>query len=244
LIRVDIHELKQEAQTFASSQNASDASTFDIDQIKLSFTLKSMSDGEGVADLVPVGILSHISAQDLETLKFYGVFGEFGPGEVVVEQGVQQTCLFVVVSGILEVVITGQAKEVKLGEIGPGDCIGEVSVFEPGVASATVRVVETAILWSLDVQSLQTYFEQLPVAGGQLMLGIAQLLSKRLRQANQTILSHQIVPVHLSVRSGTLREPIKASSVKEAKESGGGLFGGFLGSKKDSAPKISTRVRK
>jgi hypothetical protein len=96
----------------------------------------------------------------------------------------------------------------------------------------------------LDIQSLQTYFEQLPVAGGQLMLGIAQLLSKRLRQANQTILSNQIVPVHLSVRSGTMREPIKATTtaVKES-GGGGGLFGVF-GSKKAEAPKISTRVRK
>jgi len=201
----------------------------------------AMSDG--VADLVPVGILCNISPQDLETLKFYGVFGEFGPGEIVVEQGVQQTCLFIVISGILEVMITGQAKDVKLGEIGPGDCIGEVSIFEPGTASASVRVVETSVLWSLDVQSLQTYFEQLPVAGGQLMLGIAQLLSKRLRQANQTILSNQIVPVHLSVRAGTLREPIKASTT-ETKESGGGLFGGVFGSKKPEAPKISTRIKK
>jgi CRP-like cAMP-binding protein len=179
----------------------------------------------------------------LETLKFYGVFGEFGPGEVVVEQGIQQTCLYIVISGILEVVMTGQSKEVKLGEIGPGDCIGEVSIFEPGTASATVRVLETSILWSLDVQSLQTYFEQLPVAGGQLMLGIAQLLSKRLRQANQTILSHQIVPVHLSVRSGTLREPIKASSSESKDAGGGGLFGVF-GSKKEVPPKISTRIKK
>jgi len=75
------------------------------------------------------------------------------------------------------------------------------------------------------------------------MLGIAQLLSKRLRQANQTILSNQIVPVHLSVRAGTLREPIKASTT-ETKESGGGLFGGVFGSKKPEAPKISTRIKK
>ncbi|NJK91995.1 MAG: cyclic nucleotide-binding domain-containing protein [Blastochloris sp.] len=205
-----------------------------------------MSDTDGVADLVPAGILSHISVQDLETLKFYGVFGEFGPGEVVVEQGTQQTCLYVVISGLLEVVITGQSKDVKLGEISTGDCIGEVSIFEPGVASATVRVLETSVLWSLDVQNLQTYFEQLPVAGGQLMLGIAQLLSKRLRQANQTILSNQITPVHLSVRSGLLREPIRPGDVAEGKEASSGIFGGLLGSKKDSTakPKIPTRIKR
>jgi CRP-like cAMP-binding protein len=201
-----------------------------------------MSDGS--VDLIPVGILGYISPGDLQTLKFYGTFGEFGSGEIVVDQGAAQTCLYVVISGILEVIIVGSGKEVRLGEIGAGDCIGEVSVFEPGVASASVRVVETAVLWSLDVQSLQTYFEQLPVAGGQLILGIAQLLSKRLRQANQTILSNQISPVHLSVRSGSMREPIKASNTESKENAKGGLFGGFLGSKKDTAPKISTQIKK
>lgn len=200
--------------------------------------------GDGSADLVQSGILGHIAAPDLETLKFYGVFGEFGVGEVVVEQGVQQTCLYVVISGILEVVLTGSSKEVKLGEMSTGDCIGEVSIFEPGLASATVRVLETSVLWSLDVQSLQSYFEQLPVAGGQLMLGIAQLLSKRLRHANQTILSHQISPVHLAVRAGAIREPIKASNSAAKDKEGGGLFGGLLGSKKSTAPKISTQIKK
>ncbi len=197
-----------------------------------------MAENEIIADLSPVGILAHIGPEDLETLKFHGTFGEYGVGEVIVRQGESQTCLYFIISGLLEVVIASGSNEVKLGEIGPGDCIGEVSVFEPGEASATVKVIETSVLWSLDVGSLQNYFEQLPVAGGQLMLGIAQLLTKRLRHANNTILANRILPQHLSVRSGQGKEPLKAENLPQSKGVLGGLFG------KKSTPKFIPKIKK
>ena len=199
-----------------------------------------MSDNEIIADLSPAGILAHICPEDLETLKFYGVFGEYGPGEVIVHQGANQKSLYYIVSGTLEVVISSSTNEVKLGEIGPGDCIGEVSVFEPGEASATVRVLETCVLWSLDVDALQSFFEQLPVASGQLMLGIAQLLTKRLRNANNAILHNRILPHHLSVRSGNAMEPIKADNLRHEKP---GVLGGLFG-KKPGPQKFKPRIKK
>lgn len=215
-----------------------------------------MSD-EVIAELTPVGILSYIAPENLEALKYYGVFGEYGLGEVVVEQGVQQDMLYFVVSGEMEVTVSSTERQVKVGEIGPGDCLGELSIFEPGPASATVVVTKTCVLWCLEVQALQTFFQRLPVAGGQLMLGIAQLLSKRLRHANNAILSNEILPNHLGVRSGSLKEPIRADSAggvysQPASDTGqrqkasGGLLGGLFGGKKDdgSQPSISTHIRR
>ncbi|MFZ5807481.1 MAG: Crp/Fnr family transcriptional regulator [Verrucomicrobiota bacterium] len=197
-----------------------------------------------VAELRAEGILSHISSEDLETLKFYGVFGEYGPGEIVVHEGSDQNRLYVIIAGSLEVLIHSGGEDIVLGSIGAGDCIGEISIFEPGKASATVRVVETAVLWYLDVNSLQSFFEQMPVAGGQLMLGIAQLLTKRLRQANQAIVANRLLPKYLSVRSGKM-QPITAQNlgVDEKKEQSGLLGGLFKGKKQPQAPKISTEIK-
>lgn len=46
-----------------------------------------MSKPELVAELKPEGIFEHVSPLDLEALKFYGTFGEYAPGEVVVKRG-------------------------------------------------------------------------------------------------------------------------------------------------------------
>lgn len=198
---------------------------------------------EVISDLKAVGILSFLDEEALEALKYHGTFGEYGTGEVIIHEGERQYSLWVVLSGKLEVFVETSGKEVKIAEISEGDCLGEVSIFEPGEASASVRVVETAVLWNLEVEQLQRYFEKLPVAGGQLMLGIAQLLSRRLRSSNQQILQNQMTPKHLSVRSGTgLAAPIKAETVEHDKATGG-LFGLFGGDKKDK-PKISTQIKK
>ncbi len=178
--------------------------------------------------MFPTGILAHVQPGELETLKFYGVFGEFGKGEAVIAEGANQDRLYLVLSGKLEVSIDSGGQKIVLGEMGPGDCIGEVSVFEPGPASATVSVVETAVLWHIDVAALQTFFEAIPVAGGSLLLGIAQLLSRRLRQANAAIVANRLLPKHLSVRSGTLREPIRADNIPAEK---GGLLKNLFGRK-------------
>ncbi len=199
--------------------------------------------GEVISDLKAEGILSFMDDEALEALKYHGTFGEYGPGEVIIKEGERQYSLWIVIGGKLEVFIAASGKEVKVAEISDGDCLGEVSIFEPGESSASVRVVETSVLWNLEVDQLQRYFEKLPVAGGQLMLGIAQLLSRRLRSANQQMLQSQLTPKHLSVRSaaGAAPSPIRADNIEPAEKSAGlfGLFGN-----KETKPKISTEIRK
>ena len=189
-----------------------------------------------IAELKPIGILNHLSAEDLEALKYYGVFGEYGPGEIVVKEATDQDKLYVVVAGKLEVIVQHAGEEMVLGIIEAGDCIGEVSIFEPGQASATVRVMETSVLWYLDVNSLQGFFERMPVAAGQLMIGISQLLSKRLRQANQAIIANRILPKHLSVRSGKM-QPIKLENIDKESDRTTGFLGLLKGKK------LSSKIR-
>ncbi len=182
--------------------------------------------GETIEDLKPVGILSHVVPGDLETLKYYGVFGEYGEGDILIEEGSIQDRLYIIINGELEVSVKSSGEKVVLGIIGGGDSLGEVSIFEPGAASATVEVLRSTILWHTDVDSLQSFFEQLPVAGGQLMLGISQLLSKRLRQANSQIIQNHLPPQHMMVRAGR-KEPLRADNIKPADKQGflGSLFG-------------------
>ncbi|MEM1157376.1 MAG: cyclic nucleotide-binding domain-containing protein [Verrucomicrobiota bacterium] len=202
-----------------------------------------MDDSEVIADLTAVGILGYLNDDDLEALKYHGEFGEYGEGEIIVEEGVRQYNLFIIVSGQCEIVLGGGGSEMVVGEIGPGSCIGEVSILEPGDATATVRVKGTAVLWKLDVEQLQAFFEKLPVAAGQLMLGIAQLLCQRLRTANQTIMQSKQTPKHLGVRAGRVQAPIRVTDLIEDKPASGGLFSNLMG-KKQKKPTISTEIKK
>lgn len=147
------------------------------------------------------GPLVYLDEEALSVLSGFGVCHIFPKGTVIIRQDERQLNLYIVLSGALEVITTVNHREVRLATLGVGDCFGEVAIFEPGTASATVRATEDSQLWYLDVENLQTFLQQYPHAGCGLILGVNTILSQRLQQANKLIKTSQIVPGFLSVRS-------------------------------------------
>jgi CRP/FNR family transcriptional regulator, cyclic AMP receptor protein len=145
--------------------------------------------------LPPVGILSALSDQSLSNMAPYGKYEEFPVGTTIIKEGVLQDRFYVVVTGKLSITAMASGKEVPLNVAEAGECLGEVSLLEPGPASATVKVLEPTTLWSMDLEALRNYITEHAGGGGALLMGMASCLSTRLRQANQLIARHQVTPV-------------------------------------------------
>ena len=64
-----------------------------------------------------------------------------------------------------------------------------------GTLAASVRVEEDATLWSMAIGDLRAYLSEHTGGAGALLMGMASCLSKRLRQANQLIAKHHVLPV-------------------------------------------------
>jgi CRP/FNR family transcriptional regulator, cyclic AMP receptor protein len=153
------------------------------------------------AILPPTGILENLDADQLRALTAYGVEQTFNPGQTIIVQGEDQSQLYLLLTGKMNVYAVVNGKEVLLAEVNPGESIGEISIFEPGPASATVKGTTGGQLWRLDVEHLQTFLGDYPDAGVVLLLGLSQLLSRRLRHANEVVKANQIIPGFLSVRA-------------------------------------------
>jgi len=139
----------------------------------------------------------------------YGTVIETVPGQVIIRQGEVNLQLFIVLKGAFDISTDASGHPVHLDSVGAGDCLGEVAVFEPGVASATATSSEAGQLWSIDVEHLQQFLLENPHAGCAAILGITTILSRRLKRANGLIRSNEILPSFLSVRS---RKRAEASS--------------------------------
>lgn len=127
---------------------------------------------------------------DLEERTQLGNFGEFislSDGEVLIDEGHTQDALFMVVSGTFHVqtVVTGRA--VLLGTLKAGDTIGEINMFDPGQASASVVSKSFSEVWRIDRGRLEQYLEAHPRTAARLLVNIATQLSKRLRKTNQKV---------------------------------------------------------
>src|SRR5471030_3063781 len=94
--------------------------------------------------------VGHLKPDDRDLLSSYGEFFPGHPGNVVIEEGVLQTEVFVVISGELEVYANqDDGSKILLARVGPCETLGEISLFNPGPAAATVVVTEFSQLWRI-----------------------------------------------------------------------------------------------
>ncbi len=118
-------------------------------------------------------------------LSSYGEFFPGHPGNVIIEEGAMQTEVFVVISGKLEVHARQEDGSVALlAQVGPGETLGEISLFSPGPAAASVTAVEFSQLWRIADVSLMEFMQENPGAGNLLLRTLASILAQRLRQMN------------------------------------------------------------
>jgi CRP/FNR family cyclic AMP-dependent transcriptional regulator len=148
-----------------------------------------------VPALPPLGILAGLSDRSLANLATYGRYDQFPAGTEIIREGVLQDRFYVVVTGQLTISARSGGKEMPLSMAHAGECLGEVSLLEPGPASASVRVVKDATLWSMNIDDLRAYLLKHAGGAGALLMGMASCLSKRLRQANELIARHHVMPV-------------------------------------------------
>jgi CRP-like cAMP-binding protein len=151
--------------------------------------------GEAAPALPHVGIFAGLSVKSLHNLSAYGKYESFRAGQEIIREGVQQERLYVVVAGRLAIIARHGAQDIAVSEAHAGECLGEVSLLEPGPASATVRVVEDAVVWSLDSTGLRIFIADHSGGGGAFLMGMATCLSARLREANLRICEHHMMPV-------------------------------------------------
>lgn len=147
------------------------------------------------------GILAFMDDESREQLTGYGSLLPTVAGQVIIEEAREQTCLYVVLNGTFNVTTHVSGRDIPLDTVEGGDCFGEVAIFQPGPASATVTSAEAGQLWFMDVQNLQQFLLDWHHAGCALLFGINTILSRRLKRANAVIKANEIMPSFLSVRA-------------------------------------------
>jgi CRP-like cAMP-binding protein len=103
---------------------------------------------------------------------------EFGPGEVVFHQGDQGDRLFLVKSGVLEVLsVPSEATEaVPVAYLGTGEVLGELALLTGSPRSATVRSPEHAELFAMERAVFIDLMDTLPAFSRNLCVVLARRL--------------------------------------------------------------------
>lgn len=103
---------------------------------------------------------------------------EFGPGAVVFRQGDQGDRLYIVKTGVLEILaaLADGSEPMALAYLGMGEVIGELALLTGSPRTATLRCPERAELFTLEKAVFMDLMETLPAFSRNLCLVLARRL--------------------------------------------------------------------
>ena len=125
---------------------------------------------------------------------------------ILIKQGEYVDSLYLVCNGLLSVVINTDEEQFNIGMLGEGQWVGDVSIIEPGPASATIRVLEDVSVLRLTQHKFILLRQKHPATASRLMKAMSVELANRLRESRR---------LSLVVDRGAMRqENDQESSVK------------------------------
>ena len=114
--------------------------------------------------------------------------GELGKvyhdGEVIICEGDEGNCMFVIQEGKVEVLIAGENdKEIRLGIRGEGEFFGEMAIFDRDVRSATVRALGDTRVLTVDKKNFMRRVHEDP----SLAFRLVETMSHRIRELGEEV---------------------------------------------------------
>jgi CRP-like cAMP-binding protein len=114
----------------------------------------------------------------LQAVLLQGRVEDYGPGAVVFRQGDQGDKLYIVKTGVLEIMAspTDSAEAVTVAFLGTGEVLGELALLTGSPRSATARSPEHASLFTLEKAVFHDLMKTLPAFSRNLCLVLAKRL--------------------------------------------------------------------
>ena len=107
----------------------------------------------------------------------------YGDGDVIARQGVRGESMYVVQSGLVEVLVERPQGDLKLSTLGQGVVFGEMSLFTGEPRSATVRALGEARVLTVDRRGFLRRVHEDP----SLAFLVLQKLSERVAQLDAEV---------------------------------------------------------
>lgn len=142
-------------------------------------------------EIPAIGIMSGLDDDDRRLLGDYGEFLPVHPDQLLIKEGNAQDSLYFIISGTLHVHTDTQDKHTLVARVSEGETLGEVNLFDPATASASVTAREFSQIWKANRDDLEEFTKAYPEAAARLLTGILAEMSARLRRMNEKLATRE-----------------------------------------------------
>jgi CRP-like cAMP-binding protein len=126
-------------------------------------------------------VFGALAPQTLEFLVGLARTAAVDSGAWFFREGEVANDMYVLESGRVEVVKAWQERELRLCELGPGDCFGEMALIDLSPRSASVRALATCRALRIGAGDLYALFERDAEQFALIQMNLAREMSRRLR---------------------------------------------------------------
>jgi CRP/FNR family transcriptional regulator, cyclic AMP receptor protein len=133
-------------------------------------------------ELSTLPLLARLPTEDVRALASHARLQTFREGAAVVREGEAGDSLHVIVSGAVRISVSSpDGDEATVAALGPGDCIGEFSIFDRLPRSATATATQKTQTFVVTREDFGSWLQNRPHAA----MALLETMSLRLRRTNQ-----------------------------------------------------------
>lgn len=132
--------------------------------------------------------LADLPPEEFSALLLFLRRRSLGRADVLFREGAPGDSLVFVVAGQLTVTVRRLAGgNVEVGEIGPGEVVGEMAIIDPAPRNATVTAREAATVYEIDRSNFDAMRRQFPGLSSAIVGAIIRDVTRRLREVDARI---------------------------------------------------------
>ncbi len=136
-----------------------------------------------------VSILRKLSEEELRDFCALLSVREVKPRERIIEENTPVKNFSIVTEGVVHIRRMAGRREMLLGRLGPGGFFGEINLFDPGVATASIYAMKPTKLAYLDYESFHKFMEGNCTVGYKIASAMMTEMARRLRQTSARLVN-------------------------------------------------------
>jgi CRP-like cAMP-binding protein len=142
-----------------------------------------------VALLRTVSILRTLSDEELLAFASLLKVREIKPKERIIEEGKPVDALSIIASGVVHIRRLAQKREMLLGRLGAGGFFGEINLFDPGTATASIYAMKPTTLAYVDYNTLRDFLSANPATGYKVVSAMMTEMCRRFRLTSDRLIN-------------------------------------------------------
>lgn len=155
-----------------------------------------------------VSILRKLTDDELKSFCALLVAREVKPKERIIEEGTPVKNFYIVTEGVVHIRRLAGKREMLLGRLGPGGFFGEINLFDPGVATASIYTMKPTRLAVVDYEAFHKFMIDNPSIGFRIASSMMTEMARRLRQTSARLVN----TAYWSSATGSLPAPASSST--------------------------------